>query len=60
MDEPKKGYPVKPCMDVYKVKVKSYGSLEKLKLRTLVSGDFHNKEMIGYTWYPTALMSNLK
>ena len=36
------------------------GSLDKLKLRTLVKGDLDNKEMIGDTWNPTASMSNLK
>ena len=33
------GEPVTPCMDVYKAKVQSDGSLKKLKLRILVRGD---------------------
>ena len=49
MDYPEKGYPVTPCTDVYKAKIQSDGSLEMLKLRILVIGDFQNKEMIGYT-----------
>ena len=47
-------------MDVYKAKIQSDGSLDKLKLRIVVRGDFQNKEMVGYTWSPTAFMRNLK
>ena len=43
----KEGEPVTPCMDVYKAKIKSDGSLDKLKLRIVVRGDLQNKEMIG-------------
>ena len=35
--------PVTPCMDVYKAKIQSDGSLDKLKLRIVVIGDLHNK-----------------
>ena len=49
-----------PCMDVYKAKIQSYGSLYNLKLRILVRGDLHNKELVGDTWSPTASMSTLK
>ena len=49
-----------PCMDVYKEKIQSDGSLEKLKLIFLVRGDPHNKDLIGYTWSLTALMRTLK
>ena len=35
--------PVTTCMDVYKDKIQSDGSLEKLKLRILVRGDLQNK-----------------
>ena len=35
MDDPKKGDPVTPCMDDYKAKIQSDGSLNKLKLRDL-------------------------
>ena len=35
--EPEYGEPVTPCMDFYKDKIQSNGSLDKLKLRILVS-----------------------
>ena len=35
-----------PCMDVYKAKIQSDGSLDKLKLMILVRGDLHNKELV--------------
>ena len=41
-------------MDVYKAKIKSDGSLDKLKLRIVVRGDFQNKEIVGDTWSSTA------
>ena len=47
-------------MDVYKAKIQSDGSLDKLKLRNLVRGYLQNKEMIGDTWSPTATMRTLK
>ena len=40
---PKKGEHITPCMDVYKAKIQSGGSIDKLKLRILVKGDLHNK-----------------
>ena len=48
-EDPKDGKPVTPCMDVYKAKIQSDGSLEKLKLRILVRGDLQNKKMFGDT-----------
>ena len=57
---PNKGEPVNPCMDVYKEKIQSGGSLDKLKLRIMVIGDLHNKELVEYTWSPTASMRTLK
>ena len=42
--------PVIPCMDVYKDKILYDGSLDKLKLRIVVRGDMHNKELVGDTW----------
>ena len=39
VEDPKKGEPVTPCMDVYKAKIHSDGSLDKLKFRTVVRGD---------------------
>ena len=37
------GEPVTPCMDVYKAKIQSDGSLDKLKLIIVVRGDLQNK-----------------
>ena len=54
MDDTEKGDPVTPCMDVYKSKIQSDGSLDKLKLIIVVGGDLQNKEIIGYTWSSTA------
>ena len=37
--DPEKGGPVTPCMDVYKTKIQSDGSIDKLKLIILVRRD---------------------
>ena len=47
-------------MDMYKAKIQFDGSLDKLKLRILVGGDLHNKELVGGTGSPTASMRTLK
>ena len=47
-------------MDVHKEKIKSDGSLDKLKLRILLRGYLQNKDLIGDTCYPTASMTTLK
>ena len=47
-------------MDVYKAKIQSDGSLDKLKLRIMVRGDLQNKEMVGDNCSPTASMRTLK
>ena len=60
VQEPEKGEPVTPCIDVYKAKMQSDGSLDKLKLIIMVRGYLQNKELVGYTWSPTASMSTLK
>ena len=60
VEDPEKGEPVTPCIDVYKAKIKSYGSQDKLKLRIVVWGYLQNKELVGDTWSPTASMSTLK
>ena len=60
IEDPRDGEPVTPCMDVYKAKIQSDGSLDKLKLRIVVRGDLQNKEMIGDTWSPTESMRTLK
>ena len=58
--EPETSEPVTLCMDVYKAKIQSYGTLNKLKLIIVVRGYLKNKEIVGYTWSPTASMRNLK
>ena len=60
VEYPEKGETVTPCMDVYKAKIQSDGSLDKLKLRIVVRGNLQNKEIVGDTWSPTAVMSTLK
>ena len=47
-------------MDVYKAKIQSNGSLDKLKLIIVVRGDLQNREMAGDNWSPTASMRTLK
>ena len=39
IEDQNEGEPVTPYMDVYKAKIKSDGSLDKLKLRIVVRGD---------------------
>ena len=41
--EPEKVEPVTPCMDIYKAKIQSDGSLDKLKFRIVVIGDMQNQ-----------------
>ena len=60
VQEPDKGEPVNTCMDVYKAKIQSYGSLDKLNLIIMVRGDLQNKELVGDTWPSTAFMRTLK
>ena len=38
-----------PCMDVYKAKFQSDGSIDNLKLRVLVIGNMQNKGLVGDT-----------
>ena len=47
-------------MDVYKAKIQSDVSLDKLKLIIVVRGDLQNEEIIGDTWSPTSYMRTLK
>ena len=47
-------------MDVYKAKNQPEGSLKKIKLRIVVTGDLQSKELVGDTWSPTASMRTLK
>ena len=60
MDDPENGEPVTPFMDIYKAKIQSNGSLDKLKLIIVVRGDLQNNEMIGDTWSQISSMKNLK
>ena len=60
IEDPKDGEPVTPCMDVYKAKIQSDQSLDKLQLIIVVRGGFQNKEMVGDTWSPTASMRTFK
>ena len=55
-----KDEPTTPCMDFYKSKIQSDGSLDKLKLRIVVRGDMMNKELVGDNWSPTASRRTLK
>ena len=50
VQEPEEGEPVTPCMDVYKAKIQSDGSLDNLTFRIVVRGDLQNKELFGDTW----------
>ena len=60
IEDPNDGEPVTPCMDVYKAKIQSDGSLDKMKLRIVVIGDLQNKKMVGENWSPTSSMRTLK
>ena len=60
VEDPEKHEPITPCMDVYKAKNQSDGSVDKLEFRTMVRGDHHNKKLVEDTCSPTAYMRNLK
>ena len=60
IEDKNEGEPVTPCVDVYKAKIQSDGSLDKLKLIIVVRGYLQNKQMVGYTWLPTASMRTSK
>ena len=49
MDEHEKGEPKTPCMDFYKSKIQYYGSLDELKVISVVRGYLHIKDLIGDT-----------
>ena len=48
--DPENISPMNQCMDIYKAKIQSNGSLEKLKLRIAVPGNLQNKDLVGDTW----------
>ena len=60
IEDQNEGEPVTTYMDVYKAKIQSDGSLDRLRLRIIVIGDLHNKEKVGDTWSPTASMITMK
>ena len=60
VEDPKKGEPGTPCMDVYKANIQSNGNLDKLKLRIVVRGNLHNNELVTDNWSPTDSMRNSK
>jgi len=49
-----------PVMDTYKVKIKSDGSLDKLKTRLVVRGDLQDRNITEDKWSPTASFRSLK
>jgi len=49
-----------PVMETFKVKVKSNGSLDKLKTRLVVRGDLQDKNITEDKWSPTASFQSLK
>ena len=49
MEGPRKEEPLTPCMGMYKEKIQSGESINKLKLRIVVRGEFPNKKIIGDT-----------
>ena len=60
IEDQKEVEPVTTCMDVYKANIQYDRSLDKLKLRIVVRGDFKNKEMVVDTWSPKSSMRTLK
>jgi hypothetical protein len=49
-----------PVMEIFKVKVKSDGSLDKLKTRLVVRGDLQDRNITEDKWSPTASFKSLK
>ena len=54
VQETEKGETVAKCMDFYKTKIQSDGSLDKLKLT------IENKELVVDNWSPTSSLRTLK
>jgi hypothetical protein len=59
LESPKDGEPVIPTMETNKVKIKSDGSLNKLKCRIVVRGDLQDTGMED-SWLPVAPFRSLK
>ncbi|MGH3056190.1 MAG: reverse transcriptase domain-containing protein, partial [Gaiellaceae bacterium] len=60
LDDPANDEKVIPCMDTYRAKLKSDGSLDKLKVRIVVRGDLQKNQIHENTWSPTASVTLLK
>jgi hypothetical protein len=59
-DEMQEGETSTPVMEIFKVKMKSDGSLDELKTRLVVRGDLQSKTISEDTWSPTASFRSLK
>lgn len=59
-DEMQEGETSTPVMEIFKVKIKSDGSLDKLKTRLVVRRDLQSKIISEDTWSPTASFRSLK
>jgi hypothetical protein len=59
-DNPQPGETSTPVMEIFKVKIKSDGSLDKLKTRMVVRGDLQDKNITEDKWSPTASFRSLK
>jgi hypothetical protein len=59
-DNPQPGEASTPVMEIFKVKIKSDGSLDKLKTRMVVRGDLQDKNITEDKWSPTASFRSLK
>ncbi len=60
IEQPQPGEPVVPTMETNKVKLKSDGSLDKLKCRIVVRGDLQNKQDLEDKWSPTTSFRAMK
>ncbi len=49
-----------PVMEIFKVKIQSDGTLDKLKMRMVVRGDLQAKDISEDKWSPTASFRSLK
>ncbi|MGH7973945.1 MAG: reverse transcriptase domain-containing protein [bacterium] len=60
LQDPKADEKVTPCMDTYRAKLKSDGTLDKQKVRIVVRGDLQKQQSKEDTWSPTASVKLLK
>ncbi|MGH7974584.1 MAG: hypothetical protein ACREBR_03580 [bacterium] len=60
LEDPKMDDKVTPCMDTYRAKLKSNGTLDKLKVRIVVRGDLQKQQSHEDTWSPTASVKLLR